>query len=73
MNQWSGYVKEKLLHQAIKGEPVTTKIIQSWDCAVLIINVRSGMRDMTLNYKPENYVSEKRVDCFVRLYWNKST
>ena len=34
----------------------------------LIVNVQSGMRDMTLNVKPENCVSEKREDCTVRLY-----
>ena len=44
------------------------KIIQRRNCAVLIINVRSGMHDMTLNFKPENGVSVKREDCSVRLY-----
>ena len=47
---------------------VLLKIIQRRNCAVLIINVRSGMRDMTLNFKPENGVSVKREDCSVRLY-----
>ena len=47
---------------------VILKIIQRRNCAVLIINVRSGMRDMTLNFKPENGVSGKREDCSVRLY-----
>ena len=31
--------------------------IQRRNCAVLIINVRSGMHDMTLNFKPENGAS----------------
>ena len=35
---------------------------------MLIINVRSRMRDMTLNFNPENCVSEKREDCTVQLY-----
>ena len=26
------------------------------------------MRDMTLNFKAENWVSEKKEDCSVRLY-----
>lgn len=49
----------------MKGKPVIWKIIQRWNCAVLIINVRSGMRDMTLKrlfmyQKGETCVSEKR-------------
>ena len=47
---------------------VLLKIIQRRNCAVLIINVRSGMHDMTLNFKPENGASVKREDCSVRLY-----
>ena len=44
---------------------VLLKIIQRRNCAVLIINVRSGMHDMTLNFKPENGVSgkERRLLC----------
>ena len=47
---------------------VILKIIQRRNCAVLIINVRSGMHDMTLNFKPETGASVKREDCSVRLY-----
>ena len=37
---------KKLRPYAKKGKPVIWKIMQRWSCAVLIINVRSGMRDM---------------------------
>ena len=34
----------------MKGKPVIWKIIQRRSCAVLITNVRSGMRDMILKF-----------------------
>ena len=45
----------------MKGKPVIWKIIQRRSCAVLITNVRSGMRDMTL--KRLLIVSKRRNLC----------
>ena len=64
MNQCRGHTKENVCPSAIRGEYVIWKITKCWSCAVLIINVRIGMHDITL--KRVFIVSEKGKLCLLK-------